>query len=214
VKKTAKRLIYVLIALSVVLLGSFSLVPFLRHVTLDNVAVYRGISLAPGTVKQSFRPNYSGYYSMGIEVERKFPHEVLQCLMGITGPELLDPATCKENPAALQYAWSLTCNGRLVQVGSSDKIVGRAYTRDTMEAEFGSFPGRRGDRCQLTLRFLRDGRKLAVADPKLHIYIELIVKSVPPQAFTATPGKRRSRPCGCWEGLFRLRQIRQVKLNR
>jgi hypothetical protein len=170
VNRTAKGLIYILVAVTVVLLG----VAFLWHVTLNNVAVYRGISLARGTVKQSFRLNYTGPYSMGIEVQRKFPHALLQCLMGIKGPELLDPATCKENPAVLRYVWSLTCNGRAVQVGSSDKIVGGAYTRETMEAEFGSFDGRRGDRCQLTLRFLRDGRKLAAANPKLKVYIELL----------------------------------------
>ncbi|MGH9687902.1 MAG: hypothetical protein ACRD5K_12510 [Candidatus Acidiferrales bacterium] len=169
-KRTTKSLICIPIAVIVLLLG----VPFLWHATLDNVALYRGISLAPGTVKQSFRLNYSGSYSMGIEVERKFPHAVLQCLVGISGPELLDPGTCKNNPAVLRYTWSLTCDGRLVQVGSSDKIIGGGYTKDTMEAVFGFFDGRRGDRCQLTLRFLQDGRELAVAKPKLKVYIELL----------------------------------------
>lgn len=93
--------------------------------------------------------------------------------MGITGPELMNPAACKENPSVLQYTWSLSCNGSTVRTGSSDKIDGGAYTTDTMEAEFASFHGKRGDHCELTLLFLRDGRKLAVANPKLHIYIEL-----------------------------------------
>jgi hypothetical protein len=146
----------------------------LWHFVFDNVAVYRSISLAPGTVNQRFRLNYSGDYRMGIEVERKFRHPVLQCLLGITGTELLDSSVCKDNPAVLKYSWQLTCDGSLIRTGSSDHIDGGAYTTDTMEAQFGTFEGKRGDHCHLALTFLGDASKLSVANPKLRIYIELL----------------------------------------
>jgi hypothetical protein len=166
IMKAASVIVCLVVALIII-------VPFAWHVTFDNVAVHRNISLTPGIVNQDFRLNYTGSYSMGIEVERKFPHAVLQCLLGIRGAELLDPAVCKYTPAVLKYSWELSCNGRTVQIGSSDRIVGGGYTTDTIEAEFGSFAGKRGDHCHLALSFLADGSKLSVAKPKLYIHTEL-----------------------------------------
>jgi hypothetical protein len=164
--KTASKVLCFVAALIIILL-------FVWHVTFDNVAVHRNISLAPEVVNKNFRLNYTGSYSMGIEVERKFPHAVLQCLIGIRGPELLDPAVCGYTPAVLKYSWELRCAGRIVQTGTSDKIVGGRYTTDTMEAMFAYFEGKRGDHCQLALSFIQDGSKLSVANPELHIYTEL-----------------------------------------
>jgi hypothetical protein len=143
------------------------------HFVLNNEAVYRSISLAPGIVKQDFRLNYSGYYSMGIQVERKFPHRTLQCLLGIS--DFTPKDGCKDTPAVLQYSWTLSCNGgRMTQSGSSEKIIGGAYTKDTMEAEFGGFQGKWGERCRLEMNFFQDARgTLSGANPKLHIYTEL-----------------------------------------
>lgn len=166
----AKTASVVLGVVAVVILAA----PVLWHFVFNNVAVYRNISLVPGTVNQNFRINYSGDYRMGVEVERRFPHPVLQCLLGITGAELLDPSACKDNPTVLKYSWQLTCDGRLIRTGSSDHIDGGAYTSDTMEVEFGNFEGKRGDHCHLALTFLGDASKLSVAKPKLHIYIELL----------------------------------------
>ena len=64
--------------------GSLVVPLFLWYFVLNNVAVYRSISLAPGTtVTQYFWVNYRGFYRLGIEADRKFPHQELQCLLGI-----------------------------------------------------------------------------------------------------------------------------------
>jgi hypothetical protein len=151
----------------------FLLILVLWHFVLNNEAVYHRISLARGTVRQDFRLNYSGYYRMGIEVERKFPHRTLQCLLGVN--DFMPKDGCKDTPAVLKYFWTLSCEGgRMTESGSSEKIIGGAYTKDTMEVEFGGFQGKWGERCRLAVNFLQDANgTLSVANPKLHIYTEL-----------------------------------------
>jgi hypothetical protein len=47
---------------------------FVWYFVLNNVAVYRSISLAPGTVTtQDFHLNYSGYYRIGNTGRKKTP---------------------------------------------------------------------------------------------------------------------------------------------
>ena len=56
----------------------------LRYFFLNNVAVDRSISLVRGTATtQNFFFNHSGFYRLGIRVQRKLPHRDLQCLLGI-----------------------------------------------------------------------------------------------------------------------------------
>jgi hypothetical protein len=138
---------------------------------LETTAVHRSISLTPGKVQQDFRLNYSVYYRMGIEAERKLPHETLRCLLGIHD-FFQHKAACKDIPAALKYSWRLSCDGAPIKEGSSEKIDGGAYTNDTIEAEFGSFNGKRGEMCRLELELLQDGSRLSVTNPKLHIYAD------------------------------------------
>jgi hypothetical protein len=111
---------------------------------------------------------------MGIEVRRKFPHPVLQCLLGIKGSELEDSTLCKDNPPVLKYSWMVSCDSGLAQAGTSDKIIGGVYANEAIEVQFGDFAGRRGDHCSLTLNFREDGRKLSGADPRLRIMTELL----------------------------------------
>jgi hypothetical protein len=147
------------------------LLPLMWHLLLNNVAVYRRISLAPGTVTQDFRLNYSGYYRMGIQAERKFPRRELQCLLGIN--DWLGPKDCTDTP--LKYSWTLSCDGgKMTSSGSSEKIVGGAYAKDWMESQFGGFEGKRGQRCQLKMNIVDGSRLLSDATPKLHVYIELL----------------------------------------
>jgi hypothetical protein len=143
----------------------------LWYFVFNTEAVYHSISLAPGTVTQDFRLHYSGYYRMGIHVERKFPHRELQCLLGIN--DWLGPKDCKDAP--LRYSWTLSCGGgRMTKAGSSEKIDGGAYGNNWMETQFGSFDGRRGERCQLKLTFLEGSKLLSDASPKLHVYIVIL----------------------------------------
>jgi hypothetical protein len=59
------------------LVAAIFVVPcFLWYFVLINVAVYRSISLAPGTtVTQDFWVNYSGSYRLGLWQTGKFPTE-------------------------------------------------------------------------------------------------------------------------------------------
>jgi len=79
------------IALSV---AALLVIPMLAwYFVLNNVAVYRSIPLIPGTsVTQNFWTNYNGVYTLGIQAERKFPHDELQCLLGIN--DWLGPKNC------------------------------------------------------------------------------------------------------------------------
>ena len=55
--------------LGVLLITAFFVGPLLLwYFVLNNVAVYRSISLAPGTtVTQDFWVNYNGFYSLGVQ---------------------------------------------------------------------------------------------------------------------------------------------------
>jgi len=107
---------------------------------------------------------------MEIEVERKLPHETLQCLLGIR--DYVPEGQCKDIAPVLQFSWKLARDGQTIQTGSSDKIVGGSYTNDSIASEFASFQGKRGQQYTLDLDFLQDGSKLSVANPKLRIGVD------------------------------------------
>lgn len=145
--------------------------PLVWYFVLDNVAVYRRISLIPGTiVTQDFWTNYNGVYTLGIQAERKFPHEELQCLLGINNS--ISPKNCSQAP--LRYSWTLSCDGgRAKYSGTSDKIIGGAYANDWMETQFGAFEAKRWERCSLKINFAGGSETLSQANPKLNVYVEL-----------------------------------------
>lgn len=156
----------------VLFVGALFIIPPLAwYFVLNNVGVYRGISLTPGTtVTQDFWTNYNGFYRLGIQAERKFPHEELQCLLGIND----SPGLKNCNQTRLKYSWTLSCHGGKEHYsGTSDKILGGAYATDWMETEFGGFEAKRWERCQLKVAFVDGSDLLSQAHPKLHVYIEL-----------------------------------------
>jgi hypothetical protein len=155
------------------LVGAVFVVPlFLWYFVLNNVAVYRSISLSPGTtVTEDFWLNYSGFYRLGIMADRKFPHRQLQCLLGINGAYGADDADCEDK--RLKYSWTLSCSGGKRYSGTSDKIFGGAYARDWMETQFGGFQAKHWELCQLKVTFTDGSPLLADANPKLRVYIEL-----------------------------------------
>ena len=155
-----------LVALLIV--GLFLVPLLLWYFALNNVALYRTISLAPGTVTtQDFHLNYSGYYRIGIQAERRFPRGQVECSLGLE-------KGCEDTPV-LRYSWTLSCDrGRMTRSGSSEKLeVGGAYARDWVEAQFGGFEGKHWERCQLKINFLGGGEGLSGANPKLRVYTEL-----------------------------------------
>ncbi len=143
----------------------------LWYVVLNNVAVDRGISLAPGTtITQNFSVNYSGFYRLGIRVQRKLPHRELQCLLGIN--DTYGVKECSET--RLKYVWSLDCDhGKTRYSSNSDKIFGGAYATNWMEVEFGGFEANRWQRCTLNLKIADASPLLSDTNPKLYIFTEL-----------------------------------------
>ncbi len=158
-----------IVAISVAAL--IAVLPFTWYSVLNNVAVYRSISLTPGTtVTQDFWTNYNGVYTLGIQAERKIPHEQLQCLLGIT--DSLGPKNCSHSP--LRYTWTMSCDGGKAKYsGTSDKIIGGAYANDWIETEFGAFEAKRWERCHLEINFTGGSEALSQAHPKLNVYVEL-----------------------------------------
>ena len=164
VKRAASVVLYALLLCVLIALSVW-------YFVLNNVAVYRGISLAPGTtITQNFLLNYGGFYRMGIVAERKFPHHQLQCLLGIN--DAYGVKNCNET--RLRYSWSLSCNGgRINYSGTSEKILGGAYANDWMETEFGGFEAKHWQRCQLKINIIEVSPLLSATNPKLRIFTEL-----------------------------------------
>jgi hypothetical protein len=106
---------------ALLVVGLFSAPLLLWYFILNNVAVYRTISPAPGTVTQNFWLNYSGYYRLGIQAERKGPHGQIECSLGLE-------KGCEDTPV-LRYSWALSCDGgRMTRSGTWEKLdVGGAY---------------------------------------------------------------------------------------
>ena len=152
-------------------IGTILTLTLLWYFVLKNVAAYRDISLAPGTtVTQDFWTNYGGFYTLGIQAQRKFPHEELQCLLGINDESGVKD--CAET--RLRYSWVLTCDhGKVRYSGTSEKILGGAYAEDWMETEFAGFEAKRWEWCQLKINFIDASPLLSRTNPKLNIYTEL-----------------------------------------
>ena len=108
---------------------------------------------------------------MEIEVERKFPHETLQCLLGLRD-DIHQEGQCSDMDPVLNFTWKLSSDGQNIQTGSSAKIVGGSYTDATVASEFATFEGKRGKQYTLDMDFLQDGSKLSVANTKLRIGVD------------------------------------------
>jgi hypothetical protein len=164
IKKTGLVLVYVVVFC---ILGCV----LLWYVILNNVAVDRRISLVPGTtITQNFSVNYSGFYRLGVRVQRKLPHRELQCLLGINDAHGV--TECSE--ARLRYVWTLDCDrGKIRYSGNSDKIFGGAYATDWIEVEFGGFEAKHWQRCTLNMNITDASPLLSGTNPKLYVFTEL-----------------------------------------
>lgn len=160
------------IGLSAIAIGLFPMIVFaIWNATIKTVPVEKPISLSVGHVRESFPVNFTADYLMGIEVERKLPHGILQCLLGLDVRDYVPQGQCKNIPSVLRFNWTLAEDGRTVKSGSSDSIIGGGYTDAWVENEFGWFDGRRGRHYTLDLNILHDGSALSVANPKLRIAV-------------------------------------------
>jgi len=140
------------------------------HATLNTIPVYKPVPLSVGHIRQSFRVNFSGTYTMRIEVERKLPHRTIQCLMGIR--DYVPEGECKNITPVLNFTWTLAQDGRTLESGSSASATGGAYTTDTVADQFAWFEGKRGHSYILDMDILEDGSALSVANPKLRVGVD------------------------------------------
>ncbi len=152
------------------------LLPFsilsLWRATLNTVPVLKPISLSVGHIRQPFTVNFTGTYTVRIEVERKLPFETLQCLMGVGVRERLPEGQCKNIPAVLSASWTLTDSGQIIKAGTSATADGGAYANDSIADELGWFEGKRGHHYVLDMDILQDGSALTITNPKLRVGID------------------------------------------
>lgn len=120
------------------------------------------IPLKPGQVHKDFNVHVRTDYKMEIEVDRKFPHHQLQCMIGLA-PYGQDSSACDGIPVVLDYSWVLNCDGHS-KSGSSDKNEGGDYGGTTMAVIFGWLDGVHSRECTLDLDMLRNATQLAVAN--------------------------------------------------
>jgi len=174
------------VGLAVIAIGLLPIVAFsIWRATLNTVPVKKPISLAVGHLRESFTVNFTGLYTMRIEVERKLPHATIQCLLGIS--DYVPEGQCNNIAPVLKLTWALTHDGQAVKtwttrmytpnglterIGSSSEHVAAAYTNDTVAAEFAYFEARRGERYTLNMDILEDGSALSVTNPKLRIGVD------------------------------------------
>jgi hypothetical protein len=159
------------VGIGLALAGIFAYGTFLLfEATVVDHPVLMPVSLSAGEVKTpEFRIYESQFYNIGIEVKRRLPLEVLNCMLGIsTGP--LDPTNCGKRPL-LQADWRLWSNGEIVGQGSSESHRGGGWGNDNVECVFGNFRGERGKKYVLVVNFEGDGASLAITDPHLKVAI-------------------------------------------
>lgn len=144
----------------------------LWRATLNTIPVLTPISLSGGHIAKSFTINFTGTYTVRIEVERKLPFDTLQCLLGVGAQEALPEGQCKNIPTALNASWTVTENGQIIKAGASATADGGVYANDSIANELGWFEGKRGHHYVLDMNILQDGSALAVTNPKLRVGID------------------------------------------
>jgi biopolymer transport protein ExbD len=122
------------------------------------------ISLATGHIMSpEFEINWQRWYSVYLEVDRKFDYEGVPCLLGLTY-QCKDP----ENHGVVKMAWSLTESGKEIARGSSED-TGGLYGDDAMGRALGGFAAGTSRHYVINLDVLEDGSRLAAGHPRLKI---------------------------------------------
>jgi hypothetical protein len=93
-----------------------------------------------------------------------YPDPVLDCLVGM-------PSTankCEETPSLVEVKWVLTNDGNVLKQGVTHE--GSGYWADGLVRTLGNFKGEAGHRYRLDLDVVKDGSRLATANPRLIIH--------------------------------------------
>lgn len=124
------------------------------------------ISLAVGAVQtpEFSIASHGGYWIM-IQVEKPFPLQNMQCMLGVENGAL-SLQEC-DNAPLVQAHWTVWDEGHLVSSGSSTHAA--KYTEQYIFKFLGSFMGESGKKYVVKVNFTRDGTALNVANPHLII---------------------------------------------
>lgn len=111
-----------------------------------------------------FKVNLNRSYIIQVEAKKRFPVDVLSCMMGIS-----DGMFSCDKPPLVSASWTLWSNHRIVAQGTSDDDTGGGWGNDTVDRAIGNFKGESGKKYVLDVNFTRDGTQLAIADPHLKV---------------------------------------------
>ena len=145
-------------------------IPYHRWLsTRSSCPVSVPMSLSIGYVRTStFSINMTRRYVIAIEVKRRLPLSILNCMLGISvGPA--GQNHCVEEPL-IQANWVLWNDGRIVDHGYSDNDRDGGWG-DTIERDIGVFNAEEGKRYVLVINVTKDGAPLAAADPHLIVRV-------------------------------------------
>ncbi len=123
------------------------------------------VSLAEGTVRTPEFPVKRQAYLIMIRAEKRLPLADMNCMMGLTtGP--LDSTNCDKEPL-LQADWTVWDNGQFVHRGKAHLRDGGGWAKDSIDKYLGNFVGKAKKKYVLEVKFMKDGSRLNVTNPRL-----------------------------------------------
>jgi hypothetical protein len=142
--------------------------------TRTNVPVNMPISMSIGRVQTPFfKLNRDAPYDIEIEVQKKIPFDVLNCLLGTAmAPTSTELTECPNQPSVVKIAWVLESEGQIVSTGSTDTYRRGAWGNYSVARELGYFQGKKGQRYVLNLEVLTDGTALLPGNPRLKVGVD------------------------------------------
>jgi len=123
-----------------------------------------------------FKINLSATYVIDIEVEKKIPFEVLNCLLGTSMAATSTTfQECPDRPSVVKASWVLTSEGHVEAHGSSEDYRSAGWRNDSISREIGSFHAQSGRRYVLDVDVLADGSALRPGNPRLKVRVDPMV---------------------------------------
>jgi len=132
------------------------------------------ISLVRGHFASApFTPNVTGHYSLQIEVPRKFPDAVANCLLGVSGARMMDnyPDGCGRTRSVVLVAWMLRGNGNIIVRSATTQRCSGGWSADSIDCIFALLSLSSGKTYSLSVDFQTDGRRLDVTNPRLQLQL-------------------------------------------
>lgn len=145
--------------------------------TRTDVPVDLPISMAIGHVHTSeFKVNRNAPYDIELEVQKKIPFDLLNCLLGTSmAATSTDLQECPDRPSVVRMSWVLKSNGHVVARGSTDDHRVGAWAGDTISRDLGYFQTQSGRPYVLDVDVLKDGSALGPGNPRLKVKVSAAI---------------------------------------